>query len=608
MSEQWVEVATSRLRDQHACPGCGAVLTSTRCRDCGLVLTGPWAVEVLRASREAAFALERRASALRALRTADERVLATDRGTRPVEGSVSGPAATREAVATEGGAGREPLAGPAPVGPAPVGPGRPRPAAPRPPTAVRAGGATPTTAVGRAGTEVAPPARSSLGLQPILASAGAGLLAVATIVFVFFTLADDLAVRALVTGVVTLLALATSAFLRTRGMGASAESIGALGVVLLLVDVELVVSARLLGGADPALMRGFLLLLVVVGLLAAGHRVRMRSWVAAGLILSPVVPVVLAGAVDGLTASTFAAYSVALLAASLVTVLDLPLLRRSRERLGSPLTLEQTVLDVVRFLTFPAAVVLAMLVPPVLGVPGWSGAALLVLLAAGTACLLARFTGQRVWWCATGGATVLAGVLLGVGSHPAWLGTAPVAGLLAGAVLVGVATWARAERRTRAALVAGGSAVLGLAALPAAAYGLTGLLVSVSTIRPAGTTWSFTTDRLAEVGTLDDAATTAALVGITALLLAMLAVGRLDLGPAAPRASGPEPAHQAVREAAPAVTAPAVRARTGLARAAGDSAPWAALVLALGVALHPAWAAVTSFAALAVVAFALFVV
>ncbi|MBM7479564.1 SCO7613 C-terminal domain-containing membrane protein [Oerskovia jenensis] len=599
MSELWVEVATSRLRDQHACPGCGATLTSTRCEDCGLVLTGPWAVEVLKASREAAFALERRASALRALRTAEERGLVQDPGPRPGTSRVGGPATAPQGTAPERAAVHKP-----PTGPSPVVPGRPRPVAPQPLTPVHGRGPTSATAA-TAGTA---PTRSSLGLQPILASAGAGLLAVATIVFVFFTLADDLAVRALVTGVVTLLALATAAFLRTRGMGASAESIGALGVVLLLVDVELVLSARLLGGADPALVRGLLLLLVVAGLLVGGHRVRLRSWVAAGLILSPVVPVVLAGTFDGLTTSTFAAFSVALLASSLVTVLDLPVLRRSRERLGSPLTLEQTVLEVARSLAFPTAVVLALLVPPVPGLPGWSGAALLVLVAAGTACVLARCTGQRVWWWATGGTTVLVGALLGVGTHPVWLGSVPVAALLAGAALVGVATWARVGGRTRSALVAGGSAVFGLATLPAAAYGLTGLLVPVSTIRPAGTTWSFTTDRLAEVGTLDDAATTAALVGVAALLLAMLAVGRLDLGPAAPKISGPGSAHRWAREAEPAPTAPAVPARTGLARAAGDAAPWTALVLALGVALHPAWAAVTSFAVLAVVALALFVV
>ncbi|MBD7998426.1 SCO7613 C-terminal domain-containing membrane protein [Oerskovia gallyi] len=562
MSEQWVEVATTRLRDQHACPGCGADLTSTRCGDCGLVLTGPWAVEVLRTSREAAFALERRASALRALRSA----------------GVPRPAS------------------PHPVAPRPLTPvhtGVPRPASPRPVAPRPAGGAANPA-----------PARSSLGLQPILASAGAGLLAVATIVFVFFTLADDLAVRALVTGVVTLLALATAAFLRTRGMAASAESIGALGVVLLLVDVELFLSARPLGGADPALVRGLLLLLVVVGLLAAGLRVRVRAWVAAGLILSPVVPVILAGTFHGLSASTFAAFSVALLAASLVTVLDLPVLRWSRERLGSPLTLEQTVLEVARFLAFPTAVVLALLVPPLPGVPGWSGAAALVLLAAGTACVLARSTGQRVWWWATGGATVLAGALLGVGSHPVWLATVPVAALLAGSVLVGVATWVRADGRTRSALVAGGSAVLGLAALPATAYGLTGPLVSVSTIRPTGTTWSFTTDRLAVAGTLDDAATTAALVGVAALLLAMLGVGRLDLGTAESTAATCGPA---AGSAVGSATSPSAPARSGLVHAAGEAAPWVALVLALGVALHPAWAAVTSFAALAVLALALFV-
>src|SRR6478736_2454865 len=105
MSEQWVEVATSRLRDQHACPGCGAVLTSTRCGDCGLVLTGPWAVEVLRASREAAFGL------------------APERGTRPVAKDVGlAPAAV----------------------PAARGDGRPRTAAPRPLTPVHTGGPTTT--------------------------------------------------------------------------------------------------------------------------------------------------------------------------------------------------------------------------------------------------------------------------------------------------------------------------------------------------------------------------------------------------------------------------------------------------------------------------------
>lgn len=587
MSEQWVEVATTRLRDQHACPACGAHLTSVRCSDCGLLLSGPWAVEVLRASREAAFALERRSSALRSLRAVEAEAAGPDPAPRPrsAPGAATGPGA---------------LPGPRPERPAlPVGPGVSRPTAPRL-TAPRPAPTAHPRRPAPGGAPVAPaPVRSGLGLQPILASAGAGLLAVATIVFVFFTLADDLALRALVTGVVTLLALATAGFLRGRGMGASAESIGALGVVLLLVDVELVLSARLLGAADPAVVRGVLLLLVAGGLLATGLRVRMRSWVGAGLVVAPVVPLVLAGAFDGLTGATLAAYVVALLASSLVTLLDLPVLRVSRERLGSGLGVEQALLEVARFLAFPTAVVLALLVPPVPGIPGWSGAALLVLAAAGTAALLAWFTSQCGWWWATGGATVLAGALLGVGSHPAWLGTVPVAALLAGVVLVGVATLARASGRTLPALVAGGAAVLAAAALPAVSFAFAGLFVAVSTIRPTNPAWSFTTDRLTESPTFTDATYTAGLVGVVAAVLALLGVASLRLGgtpaPVVPGTAAPG----SPEAAAPAPT------RSGLAGTAAGTAPWVVLLLLLAVALHPAWAAVTTFVALGGLALAL---
>ena len=608
MNEQWIEVATTRLRDQHACPACGAVLTSVRCSGCGLLLSGPWALEVLRASQDAASALDRRSSALRSLRAAGAQTAVSDArpgpapapGAAPRAGSAVRPgSAVHPADGARPAAADRPVAaaqvGPAPLGAARVG-GPVRPAAPRPST---------TSPLPRpAGVLAASPqGRSGLGLQPILASAGAGLLAVATIVFVFFTFADDLALRALVTGVVTLLALASAGFLRLRGMGASAESVGALGVVLLLVDVELVLSARLLGDTDAALVRGLLLLVVALGLLAAGVGVRMRSWVGAGLVLAPVVPVVLAGTLDGLTASTLAAYAVALLASSLVTLLDLPVLRLSRERLGAGLGVERVVLEVVRFVAWPTAVVMALLVPPVPGVPGWSGAALLVLLAAGTSALLASFTTQRAWWWATGGATVLAGALLGVGSHPAWLGAAPVAGLAAGAALLGLATLAgragRLDVRTLPALVAGGATVLAATALPATSFALSNVLVAATTVRPTDPAWSFTAARLAEDPTFTDATSTAALVGLAATVAALLGLARLRLGDRTP------PGEPAAASDPPGVPV-AGAARVGLCEAAGNVAPWAAVLLALGVVLHPAWAAVTSFAALAALASALF--
>ncbi len=530
MSEQWVEVATKRLRDQHACPGCGTVLTSTRCEACGLVLSGPWAVEVLRASRDAAAALDRRAAGLRALRSADERLRA-----RPL-------ARPQSSVPVAGAAGRPVYAAPAAPAPAPT--------------------------------------RSSVGLQPILASAGAGLLAVATIVFVFFTLADDLAVRALVTGVVTLLALGTAAFLRLRGMGASAESIGALGVVLLLVDVELFLSAGLLGGTDTALARGLLLALVSAGLLVAGHLVRMRTWSAAGLILAPVVPVVLAGAVaDGASGdlgTESGVYAVGMLAACLVTLLELPVARVSGARLGSRLVAETTVLQVARYLVYPTALLVGLAVPPVSWLPGWSGAALVMVGGAVTAAILARCTGQRLWWWVTGGVAVLAAVLLGVGRWPWTIGLAPVAGLVAGAVLVVAATAVRATARSREALVTGAFAVFGAATLPAVGYVAARVLVALTSVRAAGPQWSFTDVPLARDAVFDDATTTAALVGVGALAVALLGLRLLRLG-------------------------------TWLGSGARAGLPWVVLVVLAGVALHPAWAAVTSFGLLAALALALLV-
>jgi hypothetical protein len=568
MSEQWVEVATKRLRDQHACPGCGTVLTSTRCEACGLVLSGPWAVEVLRASRDAAAALDQRAAGLRALRSADERLRA--------QGAVTGPEGPAlSAASPTGTTGTASPPSSTPGGTDLPGAARPQPPARRQPPVPVAG------AAGRPLYTAAPaaPARSSVGLQPILASAGAGLLAVATIVFVFFTLADDLAVRALVTGVVTFLALGAAAFLRLRGMGASAESIGALGVVLLLVDVELFLSAGLLGGTDPALARGLLLLVVSAGLLVGGHRVRMRTWSAAGLVLAPVVPVVLAGAVGGASGdfgTRAGAYAVAMLAACLVTLLELPVARVSGARLGSRLVAETTMLQVARYLVYPTALLVGLAVPPVSWLPGWSGAALLMVGGAATAAILARCTGQRLWWWVTGAVAVLAAVLLGVG-HATWsIGLAPVAGLVAGAALVAAATAARATARTREALVTGALAVFAAAALPAVGYLASRVLVALTSVRAAGPQWSFTDAPLAHGGMFDDATTTAALVGVGALALALLGVSVLRLG-------------------------------TWLGSSARAGLPWVVLFLLAGTALHPAWAAVTSSGLLAALALALVV-
>ncbi|MEK8227017.1 hypothetical protein NKG05_14440 [Oerskovia sp. M15] len=117
--------------------------------------------------------------------------------------------------------------------------------------------------------------------------------------------------------------------------------------------------------------------------------------------------------------------------------------------------------------------------------------------AAATAAVLARCTGQRLWWWVTGAVTVLAAVLLGVG-HGSWsLGLAPAAGLVAGAALVAVATAAKADDRSRARLVTGGLVILTAAALPAVAFLAARVLVALTTVRTAPSQWSFSNFPLA---------------------------------------------------------------------------------------------------------------
>ncbi len=616
MREPWVDVALARLPETRSCPACAAPLRSSRCGRCLLDLTGPLAFEIATASSQAADALTRRQAALDALRAGqpDAAAWATRAAAGP-PGAV--PAAARPAAPTRTrppGALR-PL-DPAARGPVGAPPVPPRPA-PRPPVPVGPG----PVAVVRPGPTARP--GRSVGLQPVLAGAGAGLLAVATVVFVFFTFGDDLALRAVVTGVVTVLTVAATVLLRSRGLRSSAESVAALVVVLALVDVELALSAGLLGGLPVASARALLLAAVVVGLGVVGDRARVRAWVTSAVVLAPLVPLVAAPAVGAAWA-----WAWALLATSLLTLLAAPVAARSGPRVGSGLGGERGVLRVVRSVAVPVAVLTGLAVPPLPGLPGASGAALVALGAALVSGVLRRATRERAWFAATGAAAVLAAALLGTGGTIVGVGAVPAAAVAWLAVLAlttpGVVSGLRGRPLSpagRADALLGGAVVALLGALPALA--LTGLRVVDVLVTGTASTATTLDDAPLGVGPFDPVAwgsggsVTAVLVathvGLAAALVVTLVAGRLALGapglaPPRPASPGPGGAHPGGARPGAVRTGPVRRVAAPVVRLGRALAPWLALVLVLGLVLDPRLAALTSLVLLALLAAALVVV
>src|SRR5690606_5441077 len=83
------------------------------------------------------------------------------------------------------------------------------------------------------------PASSSATVQSVLAIAGAGLFAVAAVVFTFLNPdLSDRAVRCVIVGPVTLLFLRGSGWPARRGLQFSAEAVGGLALVFVGLDVS----------------------------------------------------------------------------------------------------------------------------------------------------------------------------------------------------------------------------------------------------------------------------------------------------------------------------------------------------------------------------------
>ena len=228
----WSDAAISRLRDRASCPVCDTPsLTSSLCRRCGADLTTPAARDLWEASVIAADALTRREELRRRI---------------PRAGSAGSPS------------------------PSPI---------------VAAQPTEPRTSP--------PPLRGATSVQTVLAIAGAGLFAVAAIVFTFFNPdLTDPGARALPTVMATGVFLFAARWLAIRGLRSSAETVGALGAVFVALDVY-TLSAMSPLHLDPWVFGAVGTLVAALLLLLLALRVRIRSWLVPSLLGIAAVPAML---------------------------------------------------------------------------------------------------------------------------------------------------------------------------------------------------------------------------------------------------------------------------------------------------------------------------
>ncbi|MFD2794260.1 SCO7613 C-terminal domain-containing membrane protein [Promicromonospora vindobonensis] len=464
MPATWAGDVVARLTDTTRCPACGEHLAATVCAACGLDVSGRRAQEVWRFSLTAAEALREREQVLDAMRRTQAVVAAGKAGAgtpaaggqpRPVraDGGLPVPAPRAPAQRAATPPAPVPAPDPAPAPPTltlPTPTPTPQPSnspafappvdrteAVRPPVRQAEGPAEQPVAVRQEKAPQSRPSGPGVSLQPILAGAGATLLAVSAVVFVFFTFGDNLLLRAVVTGIVTAAAVTVGAMLRRAGLRTTSEAVAALAVVLAWVDVELGLQAGLLGQLDPAMARAAVLAVLAPGFVAIGTWLRVRSWVSAGLLSAPLVPVLVAA---GLPWSAWSMWwwVLALMLAGAVAWAAMRTVPLVEKRSGTRLVTETAVLRTVRAAGPPLALLTALGAQTV---PLATVGATAILWSAVAGCSLALGSWLRVRsWTSTGLVSAPVVPLLIVFGHP--VAVESVWWWVLALVLVGGVAWA----------------------------------------------------------------------------------------------------------------------------------------------------------------------
>ncbi|GAA1860986.1 SCO7613 C-terminal domain-containing membrane protein [Microbacterium koreense] len=294
--------------------------------------------------------------------------------------------------------------------------------------------------------------RRSATVQSVLAVAGAGLVAVAAIVFSFFTPDLGGALRGAVLGTVTVVFICGALMLVRQGLRSSAEAVAALGAVFVGLDVHALATAT-----DAASVTAWAVAAggsVIGGVLlcALALRARLRAWLAAGAVALTLVPAMVGYAAN--------APVVGHLGVALVAFALLGTRRAVARRIGAPLRSETATLTVIE--------VCAIIVAPVHGVlfgALWSDSLALSLSAvlASSAVLAAFSTAHAAsrMWGVLSGAFATAAVAVGVFAidvPEVWLVATLPAGVVLGAIVI--TTLAPLPRTADVGFVAGGALIV----------------------------------------------------------------------------------------------------------------------------------------------------
>lgn len=261
------------LADAARCPDCTAVLTRSRCDACGLDLSGAPGEQLWNLSRHAADALNRRNGHLQAMRAEQ----ATREAVQPR--AVAPPAEARAVLGHS--SPRTPVLGKQTGEPAriPVSGSLLAPAQP------------PARTIDRL---VPRASRPRWRVQTVLQVLGASLLAAASIVFLVFSWGwIGLTGRAVTVAVGTVVVFTLADRLRRAALRSSAEAVGALGTVMLLLDAWAVAATGLVRVTVPSAYAAAASVVCAALLLAGSRATHLRVARVVGTALLPLAPVLL---------------------------------------------------------------------------------------------------------------------------------------------------------------------------------------------------------------------------------------------------------------------------------------------------------------------------
>ncbi len=465
MQQPWSDDAIRHLLDATTCPRCGVdALQERHCLNCGADLRGTIADELWSASNAAVQALQARQQVL-------DRV--------PVEAVVA-----RDAVAA-------------------------------PSAAVAADVAASTVAAPAAPL----PERSSATVQSVLAVAGAGLFAVAAIVFTFFNPdLTDHRLRSFIVGAVTLVFLGGAWALARRKLQFSAEAVGALGMVFVALDVY-AISELAEPPVSPWVFTAIGTLVSAVVMIAVGAMARIRSWLLIALVGLAIVP-----AMFGYAGDTVWSWTLGHLGVGFAVLVLHEGVRRLAPRFDGKLTADRVTLTVLQV----TAVAVALINLPFTDSPTPTGhwlaiagvlAAVALLAALATRHLIASF-----WSFVVGAFAVAAVVALPFAldlDRPEWyLAIVPAAAAVA---LIAVAAVPKTATVQRPLLMAG---VFTVGAIASSA---TVLLATGSVLFRAASSSALSNYETAEL--IDADAGIAAVLGLVAVVVGLGVFAIADLSP-----------------------------------------------------------------------------